>query len=63
MTVGLRPEISKRRRKRLERADKVCRELRHALAHPMEADWKKVMDLLLSWMAVAGNDKYERPKI
>ena len=53
--------ISKRRQKRFERADKVCRELRHAIAHPSEADWQKVHKLLLSWMRVSGKDCYKRP--
>lgn len=53
--------ISKRHQKRLERADKVCRELRHAISCPWEADWNKVMKLLFSWMRLAGKDKYERP--
>jgi hypothetical protein len=54
-------QMSRRRMKRLERADVVCRELRHAIAHPSEADWRKVNDLLLYWMRVAGKDKYDRP--
>lgn len=54
--------LSKRRMKRLERADKVCRELRHALCNPWESNWNKVMTLLLAWMRVAGKDKYERPE-
>lgn len=53
---------SKRRQQRLERADKVCRELRFALSDPNAADWNKVLKLLLSWMRVSGKDKYERPK-
>jgi len=51
---------SKRRQKRLERADIVCRELRYLITHPSE-NWSKLYDLLQSWMAAAGKDKYKRP--
>lgn len=47
-------------RVRLERAENVCRELRHAITEPKSADWHKVGDLLLKWLRVGPASKYER---
>ena len=52
---------SKRKRKRLERADLVCRELRFVMADNT-TDWQKLYSLLLSWMRVSGKSCYVRPK-
>lgn len=56
-----RRQLSNRRIVRAVRADKVCRELRHALSEPAQADWNKVSTLLAEWLKVAGRDKYVRP--
>lgn len=46
---------------RNERAEKVCRELRHQLANNF-FDANTLFDLLSAWMRVAKNSKYIRPR-
>ncbi len=58
--------MSKRKEKSDERAQRVCRELRHLVVKDGMADKSNATDLvrlLESWMNVTGNIKYDRPKI
>lgn len=48
------------REKRLERAELVCREVRHCIATRGDPT-EEVLDLLLSWMRIAPKSKYKRP--
>lgn len=44
------------------RAEIVCRELRHAIANPPQADWNQIVNYLIAWMEVAPKKvKYTRP--
>lgn len=54
--------VSQRKLKRLERAERVCREARYQVAqHGGIADNRRLFDLVLSWMRVADKTKYIRP--
>jgi hypothetical protein len=51
-----------RQQKRNEIAELVCRELRYQLARPDSfQDFKQLMELLLKWMKVAKQNKWEKP--
>lgn len=59
--------LSKRKLKRYEIADDVCKELRQAIGYGgpgLEPQaWDNVINLLIyHWMPVAGKQKYERAK-
>ena len=52
-----------REQKRNERAELVCREVRHQMGtHGGILDNQKLYDLMFSWMRVAKKNKYVRPK-
>lgn len=60
-------EISKRRMKRLERADKVAREISYLFGKVPAIDCrdtisKKLMRLLALWIEVGTNDTFTRPE-
>lgn len=60
----MKVEISKRRMKRLERADKVAREVLYLMAtdgHIGGANYMNLRVLLDSWRSMANTDQYERP--
>lgn len=58
-------KMSKRRLERYKRADRVCRQLRYIIGSRhcdiTQADWNRLFELNLQWMAKAGKDKYEKP--
>lgn len=57
-------KVSKRKMESYRRAELVARELRHQLGgRYCDQDFTRVMELLIYWMRVTGNIKFERPDI
>lgn len=59
--------LSKRKLKRYEVADDVCKELRHAIGYGgpglLKESWDLAVDLLIyRWMMLAGKERYDRAK-
>ena len=52
-----------REQKRIENADKVCRELRYQIVkYGLIGDWDAINKHFNSWMNTAKKSKYERPQ-
>jgi len=57
----MKAEISKRKLESYKRAEAVARELRYQFTHNANKDQQILLDLLIHWMKVTGEIKYERP--
>lgn len=55
-------KLSKRKLKSYQRAEMIAREVRYQLSRVDRRDENQLMKLLLKWMNVTGNIKYQRPK-
>jgi hypothetical protein len=49
------------REKRLERAERLCREVRYQIANRDYSE-SRMYEFLISWMRVAPKSQYERPR-
>lgn len=55
------PVISKRKLESYKRAERVAQEARRQMSAAYKSDPNKLCDLVINWMAVTGNIKYEIP--
>ena len=54
-------KLSKRKLESYQRAEIVARELRYQIASNANRNEQRLAELVINWMKVTGNIKYERP--